>query len=81
MGDRTSPCLTCADQPCLTTCPVGAFTPDGYDSGSCARHERSGGAPTCGADGCAARRACPIGTDHAYGADQMRFHMRAFVGP
>ena len=26
VGSRRSPCLTCADQPCLTTCTVDAFT-------------------------------------------------------
>ena len=76
----TQPCLTCADQPCLTTCPVGAFTPGGYDVDACAGHVRSGVAPLCLDDGCAARRACPVGVADRYGPDQMRFHMLAFVG-
>ena len=29
--DRPSPCDSCADKPCLSTCPVGAFSRDGYD--------------------------------------------------
>ncbi len=80
VGGRASPCLTCAEQPCLTTCPVEAFTDDGYDNLACADHVRSGREPTCLDDGCAARRACPVGVDFVYGRDQMRFHMRAFVG-
>jgi len=80
IGKRTSPCLSCVDQPCLSTCPVDAFTAEGYDSRSCADHVRSGREPMCHDDGCAARRACPVGVDHLYGPDQMRFHMRAFVG-
>lgn len=80
VGDRRSPCLTCTDQPCLTTCPVEAFTPDGYESDACRDHVRSGTEPACLADGCAARRACPVGVDDRYGPDQMQFHMRAFAG-
>lgn len=80
VGGMTSPCISCADQPCLTNCPVHAFTADGYDSSACASHVRSGGDPDCLHDGCAARRACPVGADLVYGSDQMLFHMRAFVG-
>lgn len=77
---RQSPCMTCVGQPCLTTCPVDAFTAGGYDSQACREHVRSGLEPTCLSAGCAARLACPIGVEHRYGADQMRFHMAAFAG-
>lgn len=80
VGARSSPCLTCVDQPCLTTCPVDAFSSDGYDSDACADHVRSGDEPACLTAGCAARRACPVGVRDRYGPDQMEFHMRAFVG-
>ncbi|MDW3214251.1 MAG: hypothetical protein R8G01_09660 [Ilumatobacteraceae bacterium] len=80
IGRRANPCITCADRPCLTTCPVDAFTAEGYDSDACAVHVRSGDRPTCLDDGCAARRACPVGVEFRYGPDQMRFHMEAFVG-
>jgi ferredoxin len=80
VGRAVSPCVSCVGRPCLTACPVTAFTPDGYDAVACASHVGSGGQPDCMHDGCAARRACPIGADHRYGADQMLFHMRAFVG-
>lgn len=84
-GIRTSPCATCRDQPCRTTCPVDAFTTDdgglvGYDHRRCRVHVRSGGEPRCLTEGCAARRACPVNADGYYGVDQMTFHMRAFVG-
>ncbi len=80
VGIRSNPCLMCVDRPCLSTCPVDAFTPAGYDSASCAGHVRSDREPDCRADGCAARRACPVGVEFRYGPDQMRFHMDAFVG-
>jgi ferredoxin-like protein FixX len=80
VGTRRSPCLDCVDQPCLSTCPVNAFTLDGYDVDACRAHVRSRNEPACAEAGCAARLACPAGAEHRYGADQMRFHMRAFVG-
>lgn len=78
-GVAVSPCVGC-DAPCLTTCPVDAFSPDGYDHEACRGHVRSGDKPVCLEQGCAARRACPVNADGFYGPDQMRFHMRAFVG-
>ena len=80
IGARTTPCDRCRDRPCLTTCPVDAFDDDGYDTVACRRHVRSGDEPTCLTSGCAARRACPVGTEFRYGPDQMRLHMGAFVG-
>ncbi|NNE12296.1 MAG: hypothetical protein HKN41_08650, partial [Ilumatobacter sp.] len=69
--DAASPCVTCVDQPCLTTCPVDAFSDSGYDHVACAGHVTSGHEPTCLTDGCAARRACPVGIGHEYVPDQM----------
>jgi hypothetical protein len=51
-----------------------------YDHERCREHVRSGDEPVCATKGCAARLACPIGTDARYGPDQMAFHMGAFVG-
>ena len=74
-----SPCLSCPEQPCLTACPVDAFTIGNYDADACRAHVRSRAAPVCIEAGCAARLACPVGTEHRYGPDQMNFHMKAFV--
>ncbi len=75
---RDSPCLTCAAKPCLSACPVGAFTGDRFDVVACRAHlERPEGA-TCRDDGCLARNACPVGREHAYPAAQIRFHQAAF---
>ena len=82
-GEAVSPCPGC-DSPCLTTCPVDAFTVAGlgveYDHETCRTHVRSSAGASCLTDGCAARRACPVHPGGAYSADQMRFHMTAFVG-
>jgi hypothetical protein len=76
-----SPCPTCAGQPCLSTCPVGAFTRDGFDDKSCARHVDGPHGADCRDNGCLARRACPVGQDFAYPPAQMAFHMEAFLAP
>jgi ferredoxin len=77
---KPSPCLSCAGQPCLSACPVDAFTIGNYDADACRAHVRSRAIPRCIEAGCAARLACPVGTQHRYGDDQMNFHMKAFVG-
>lgn len=77
--ERPSPCDTCATKPCLAACPVGAFTLERYDVEACAGHLRSIAGTECLELGCRARDACPVGSDHRFGRDQARFHMRAFL--
>lgn len=74
-----SPCLTCADQPCLSACPVSAFSDQGYDVPACAAHIAQPAGADCMAQGCRARRACPLGTEARYRPEQAAFHMRAFL--
>ena len=76
---RPSPCESCADKPCLSTCPVGALTTKGYDVPACATHIASAAGADCMDQSCRARRACPVGRDNAYGPEQSRFHMDAFL--
>lgn len=75
---RPSPCESCAAKPCLTACPVNAFTPDGYDVMACASHLRSPAGGACMDFGCAARGACPVGAIYRHDSEQARFHMQAF---
>ena len=75
---RPSPCESCADKPCLSACPVNAFSRDRYDVASCVVHIESARGTDCMDEGCRARRACPIGVAHHYSPDQANFHMRAF---
>ena len=77
--DRASPCETCADRPCLSSCPVGAFSARGYDVAGCVAHIESRAGASCLDAGCLARHACPVGRETAYGAPQAAFHMRAFL--
>ncbi len=71
------PCETCDGKPCLSACPVGAFTGSAYDVPACATHLASDQA-TCGTLGCHARSACPVGTGWRYPPAQVQFHMAAF---
>jgi hypothetical protein len=73
-----SPCDSCAEKPCLGACPVGAFSVGFYNVPACAAHLRSSAGADCMELGCRARRACPIGSEHAHGREQATFAMRAF---
>jgi hypothetical protein len=74
-----SPCESCSGRWCLRACPVGAFTEVGYDVAACASHLKSSAGADCMGSGCRARRACPVGAEHAYGPEQAKFLMRAFL--
>ncbi|HEY2445276.1 MAG TPA: hypothetical protein VGI20_06005 [Rhizomicrobium sp.] len=76
--NRASPCESCRDKPCLDACPVHAFVPGRYDVAACVAHIESAHGTDCMAEGCRARRACPIGVVHRYSPEQANFHMRAF---
>ncbi len=76
---RPRPCDSCADKPCLSTCPVDAFKPSGYDMPACIGFLESPPGTECASQGCAARRACPVGREHIYEPAQAAFHMAAFV--
>ena len=73
------PCEACASKPCLTACPVDAFTPGNYDTAACARHLSAKAGAPCMSGGCLARHACPVGQDFAYTPAQAKFHMRKFL--
>ncbi len=76
----TSPCGSCADRPCLSACPVGAFAAGReYDVPGCAAHLETKEGEDCMTLGCRARRACPVGREFTYVPDQAGFHMRAFL--
>ncbi len=77
--DVPRPCDGCAAQPCLTTCPVGAFAGGVYNVAVCAEHLRTPEGSDCMAEGCRARRACPVGSDYVYEPAQAEFHMTAFL--
>lgn len=75
---RPSPCESCADKPCLTACPVGALTGDGYDLAACHAYLDSDPGRDCMARGCAVRRSCPAGAGYRRVERQSAYHMERF---
>ena len=78
--ETASPCDSCADRPCLSACPVDAFTAAGYDAARSRAHVASAAGTACRTGGCLARRGCPVGAEHAYEDAQQAFHMASFIG-
>lgn len=76
---RPRPCDTCAGRPCLSACPVGAFTETGYDVAACTSHISVPAGADCMERACGARRACPVGRAYVYEPAQARFHMKHFL--
>lgn len=76
--EAASPCESCRDRPCLSACPVGAFSAAGYDVPACAGHLELPAGADCMSLGCRARRACPVGAAYRYDPAQAEFHMLPF---
>ncbi len=73
------PCDSCEDKPCLSSCPVDAFSASGYLLDACRSHVRSSAGTQCRTGGCRARLSCPVGQAHQYVGEQQAFHMAAFA--
>ena len=72
------PCESCLEKPCLTHCPAGAITLEGFQYQPCRTHLRSSaGEAGCMQAGCLARAACPVGVEYQYPPEQLQFHMAA----
>lgn len=71
-----NPCETCVPRPCLSACPVGALS-DGYDTAACHSWLERPEAD-CMSQGCAVRRACPVGAAFGRLPEQSAFHMKSF---
>ena len=72
-------CLNCDGQPCLSACPVDAFTGTAYEIDRCAGYLHGPDGKTCMPVGCQARRACPVGAENRYIPDHAAFHMASFA--
>lgn len=77
--DCPHPCNSCPDQPCLTSCPAGAFQTTGYDVPRCKSHLITEAGLDCMSKGCAVRRACPKGKFHGRIPEHSAFHMSYFL--
>ena len=72
-------CLNCNGQPCLTSCPVQAFSPTGFAVDRCASFLDGSRGDDCRQAGCQARRACPVGMEYQYVPEHAAFHLAAFA--
>lgn len=76
-ADRFDPCTACIEKPCLSACPVGAFTgPREFDFRACGAHLKTN--PACFYGGCDARAACPYGQSWQLPKDQAEYHQNRF---
>ena len=72
-------CDLCPGKPCLKSCPVGAYSPDGFAYQACLDHVRGPSGEPCRTGGCLDRNACPYGAAYRYLAGEQAFHMAAFM--
>ncbi len=72
-------CDACVGKPCLSACPVGAYSLEGFAQEKCRSWLTSAGETACMDAGCLARNACPYAGEYRYGVEQQRFHMRSFA--
>lgn len=72
-------CAQCSGQPCLSACPVNAFTGTRYRVDACTDHLHAQPQGACMQQGCLSRNACPQGSGHRYTPEHAVFHMLAFA--
>lgn len=72
-------CDSCAEKPCLSSCPVDAYSREGFAYQACLAHVRGPNGQVCRTTGCLDRNACPYGTAYRYPAEVQAFHMRSFM--
>lgn len=72
-------CDACTGKPCLKSCPVDAYSCQGFAYQDCLSHVRGPSGVPCRDGGCLDRNACPYGTEFRYLPDQQAFHMAAFM--
>lgn len=72
-------CDACVEKPCMKSCPVDAYSREGFAYQSCLAHVRGANGSPCRTGGCLDRNACPYGTAYRYPSDVQAFHMAAFA--
>lgn len=72
-------CDACVEKPCLKSCPVDAYSREGFAYQACLAHVRGGNGEPCRSGGCLDRNACPYGAAYRYPPDVQAFHMASFA--
>jgi hypothetical protein len=68
-----SPCDTCRDKPCISTCPAQAVQGVGQFKMTACIDFRLQEQSTC-QDRCLSRLACPVAPEHRYEPEQLNYH-------
>ena len=68
--DRSSPCKTCQEKPCIAACPANALEGGDFSLQKCIAYRRRTGSK-CQFT-CLARVDCPVGAEHRYDDEQLR---------
>ncbi|QKC83356.1 hypothetical protein [Mesorhizobium sp. NZP2077] len=76
-GEAIHLCDACVEKPCVKSCPVDAYSVEGFAYQACLAHVRGVGEP-CRSGGCLDRNACPYGTEYRYPPEVQAFHMASF---
>lgn len=72
-------CDACVEKPCLKSCPVDAYSTEGFAYQACLAHVRGADGGPCRSGGCLDRNACPHGMDYRYPLEVQAFHMASFA--
>ncbi|RVA10284.1 hypothetical protein EN935_39950, partial [Mesorhizobium sp. M7D.F.Ca.US.004.03.1.1] len=72
-------CDSCVEKPCLKSCPVDAYSGQGFAHQSCLAQVRGANGEPCRSSGCLDRNACPYGTAYRYPPEVQAFHMASFA--
>ncbi|QND61055.1 4Fe-4S dicluster domain-containing protein [Mesorhizobium huakuii] len=78
-GEMIHLCDACVAKPCLKSCPVDAYSREGFAYQACLAHVRGANGGPCRSGGCLDRNACPYGTEYRYPPDVQAFHMASFA--
>lgn len=78
-GDAIHLCDACVEKPCLKSCPVDAYSGEGFAYQACLAHVRGANGEPCRSSGCLDRNACPYGTSYRYPPEVQAFHMASFA--
>jgi ferredoxin len=78
-GETIHLCDACVEKPCLKSCPVDAYSTEGFAYQACLAHVRGANGGPCRDGGCLDRNACPYGTSYRYPPDIQAFHMASFA--
>ncbi len=75
LDERPSPCVSCVEKPCVSSCPASAITFGRHpDLKSCVQFRAKSASPC--AERCLSRLGCPVATQWRYSQEQLSYFYR-----